>query len=115
MISLNKINDIYNNLKNKILNWLGLSNPKDYIINPVEEIIFMEKTEKDILAELVVDNHEEEFRILETGDHAGSHFALYIPKGSCTDIIQQEIINKKIEKRVIIIEVPDGYIGCILK
>ena len=28
----------------------------------------MNKTEKDILTEIVVDNHEEEFRILETGD-----------------------------------------------
>ena len=75
----------------------------------------MEKTEKDILTDIVIDNHEEEFRIKETGDDGGAHFAIYVPKGSDTDKIQEEIVNKKIKKRVIIIEAPHGYIGTILK
>ena len=75
----------------------------------------MPKTEKDILTEIVIDNHEEEFRIKETGDDGGSHFALYVPRGSDTKVIQEEIINKEIKKRVIIIETPPGYIGTILK
>ena len=75
----------------------------------------MNKSEKDILTDIVIDNHEEEFRIKETGDDGGSHFALYVPKGSDTKKIQEEIVNKKIQKRVIIIEAPHGYIGTILK
>ena len=75
----------------------------------------IKKSEKDILTEIVVDNYEEEFRIKETGDDGGSHFALYVPKGSDTSKIQEEIIEKKIKKRVIIIETPHGYIGSILK
>tara|TARA_A100000164_G_C21760993_1_gene701574 strand:+ start:668 stop:895 length:228 start_codon:yes stop_codon:yes gene_type:complete len=75
----------------------------------------MEKTEKDILTDIVIDNHEEEFRIKETGDDGGAHFAIYVPKGSDTVKIQEEIVNKKIKKRVIIIEAPHGYIGTILK
>ena len=75
----------------------------------------IKKSEKDILTDIVVDNHEEEFRIKETGDDGGAHFALYIPKGSDTTQIQKQIIEKKIKKRVIIIETPHGYIGTILK
>ena len=115
MISLNKVLKIYNNLKNKILIFLGVKTPEYCIINPVQEIINMIKSEKDILTEIVVDNHEEEFRIKETGDDGGAHFSLYLPKGSDTIKIQKEIINKKIKKRVIIIECPNGYIGTILK
>ena len=115
MINLNKIKVIYNNLKENILVWLGVNPSKHCIINPIEEIINMSKTEKDILTEIVVDNHEEEFRIKETGDDGGSHFALYVPVGSDTTNIQQEIVNKQIKKRVIIIETPEGYIGTILK
>lgn len=115
MISLNKFEIIYNNLKNKFLIFLGVKTPEYCIINPVQEIINMSKSEKDILTEIVVDNHEEEFRIKETGDDGGAHFALYVPKGSDTTKIQKEIVNKKIKKRVIIIEAPHGYIGTILK
>ena len=75
----------------------------------------MSKSEKDILTEIVIDNHEEEFRIKETGDDGGSHFSLYVQKGSDTTKIQKQIIEKKIKKRVIIIETPHGYIGTILK
>ena len=74
----------------------------------------MNKSEKDILTEIVVDNHEEEFRIIETGDDGGSHFALYVPKGSDTDIIA-ELATKQIKKRLIIITKPPGYIGTILR
>ena len=75
----------------------------------------MSMSEKDILTEIVVDNHEEEFRIKETGDDGGAHFALYVPRGSDTSRIQEEIVIKNIKKRVIIIETPPGYIGTILK
>ena len=105
---------IYNKLKNKLLIFLGVKFNKNHIINPKEEIIDMEKTEKDILAEIVVDNHEEEFRILETGDDGGSHFALYVPVGSDTDVIAR-LASEKIKKRLIIITTPVGYIGTILR
>ena len=94
--------------------WLGVNPPKHYIINPIEEIINMSRTEKDILTEIVVDNHEEEFRIIETGDDGGSHFALYVPKGSDTDVIAK-LSAEKIKKRLIIITTPPGYIGTILR
>ena len=74
----------------------------------------MKKSEKDILTEIVVDHHEEEFRILETGDDGGSHFALYVPQGSETDIIAM-LAAEKIKKRLIIITTPPGYIGTILR
>jgi len=74
----------------------------------------MQRTEKDILTEIVVDNHEEEFRILETGDDGGSHFALYVPQGSETDIIAK-LAAANIKKRLIIITTPPGYIGTILR
>ena len=74
----------------------------------------MSRTEKDILTEIVVDHHEEEFRIIETGDDGGSHFALYVPKGSDTDVIAKMAANK-IKKRLIIIITPPGYIGTILR
>ena len=74
----------------------------------------MQRTEKDILTEIVVDNHEEEFRILETGDDGGSHFALYVPQGSDTDIIAK-LAAENIKKRLIIITAPPGYIGTILR
>ena len=74
----------------------------------------MSKTEKDILTELVVDHHEEEFRIIETGDDGGSHFSLYVPEGSETDEIAK-LANEKIKKRLIIITTPPGYIGTILR
>ena len=114
MISLSKIKSIYNSFLKNFLIWLGVNPPKSYIINPIEEIIKMEKSEKDILTEIVVDNHEEEFRILETGDDGGSHFALYVPKGSKTDIISK-LASEKIKKRLIIITTPQGYIGTILR
>ena len=74
----------------------------------------MEKTELDILTEIVVDNHEEEFRILDTGDDAGPHFALYVPIGSDTSVILAEA-SKKIKKTLIIITKPVGYIGTIMR
>jgi len=86
---------------------------KNYIINPIEELTLC-KSDKDILTEIVVDNHEEEFRILETGDDGGSHFALYVPVGSETDIIAK-LAGEKIKKRLIVITTPNGYIGTILK
>tara|TARA_Y100000592_G_C5427292_1_gene296464 strand:- start:820 stop:1164 length:345 start_codon:yes stop_codon:yes gene_type:complete len=114
LISLSKIKSIYNNFKINFLIWLGVKTPEYCIINPVEEIINMNKSEKDILTEIVVDNHEEEFRILETGDDGGSHFALYVPVGSETDIIAR-LAAEKIKKRLIIITTPPGYIGTILR
>ena len=114
MISLNRIKKIYNNLKDNFLIWLGVNPPKYCIINPIEEIINMSKTERDILTEIVVDNHEEEFSILETGDDGGSHFALYVPEGSETDEIARLAANQ-IKKRLIIITTPPGYIGTILR
>ena len=114
MISLSKIKDIYKKYKNKFFTWLGVNSPKHYIIKPMEEIIKMEKSEKDILTEIVVDNHEEEFRILETGDDGGSHFALYVPQGSETNQISK-LAAEKINKRLIIITTPPGYIGTILR
>ena len=74
----------------------------------------MSKTEKDLLTEIVVDHHEEEFRIIETGDDGGSHFALYVPEGSETDVIFR-LASEKIKKRLIIITTPPGYIGTILR
>ena len=74
----------------------------------------MSKSEKDILIDIVVDHHEEEFRILETGDDGGSHFALYVPEGSETDKISK-LASEKIKKRLIIITTPPGYIGTILR
>ena len=114
MINLNRIKKIYNNLKKDFLIWLGVNPPKHYIINPVEEIIKVNKKEKDILTEIVVDHHEEEFRIIETGDDGGSHFALYVPEGSKTEIISK-LAATQIKKRLIIITTPPGYIGTILR
>lgn len=75
----------------------------------------MEKSEKDILSEIVIDHHENEFRILENGDDAGAHFSLYLPTGSDTKTIQTKILEAKLKKRVIIITTPVGYIGSILR
>ena len=74
----------------------------------------MNMSEKDVLTEIVVDHHEEEFRILETGDDGGSHFALYVPVGSKTELIAKEAAEK-IKKRLIIMTTPPGYIGTILR
>ena len=74
----------------------------------------IEKTELEILTEIVVDNHDEEFRILDTGDDAGAHFALYVPIGSDTSKILKAV-KGNIKKTLIIITTPPGYIGCILK
>ena len=63
---------------------------------------------------IVVDNHEEEFKIKESGDDSGSHFVLYVPINSDTFLIEK-LIQKKIKKRVIIIETPPGYINCFLR
>jgi CRISPR/Cas system-associated protein Cas10 (large subunit of type III CRISPR-Cas system) len=114
LISLSRISKIYNNNVKKILCWLGVKQQKHYIVNPIEEIILVSKTEKDILTDIVIEHHEEEFRILETGDDGGSHFALYVPIGSETDIIAK-LAAEKIKKRLIIITTPTGYIGTILR
>ncbi len=114
MISLSKIKGIYKKYKNKFFIWLGVNPPENCIINPVGEIINMSKTEKEILTDIVIDNHEEEFRIIETGDDGGSHFALYVPQGSDTDKIAK-IASESVKKRLIIITTPDGYIGTIMK
>jgi CRISPR/Cas system-associated protein Cas10 (large subunit of type III CRISPR-Cas system) len=114
LINLNKIEKIYKKYKNKILFWLGVKTPEFCIINPMAEIIKMKTSEKDILTDIVVDNHEEEFRIIETGDDGGSHFALYVPQGSETDIIAK-LASERIKKRLIIITTPPGYIGTILR
>ena len=74
----------------------------------------MEESEKDILAKIVINNHDEEFWIIETGDDAGAHFALYVPQGSETDMISK-LAKEKISKRIIIITTPPGYIGSILR
>ena len=110
MINLSKIKEIYNNF----LYYLGVKTPIYCIINPIEEIMNIEKTELEILTEIVVDNHEEEFRILDTGDDAGSHFALYVPIGSDTGKISKAA-KGKIKKTLIIITTPPGYIGLILR
>ena len=110
MISLSKIKDIYN----KIINKIFIVKVPKISNNLIEEIYTMNKSEKDILTEIVVDNHEEEFRILETGDDGGSHFALYVPQGSETNEIAK-IAAEKINKRLIIITTPPGYIGTILR
>lgn len=81
----------------------------------VEGIKEVNKTEKEILTDIIIDNHEEEFRIIESGDDAGSHFAVYIPSGSNAKTIQKEIIKNKIKKTVIIIETPEGYIDAIMR
>ena len=114
MISLNKINEFYKKIKINLFLWIGVNPPKtnDTII---EELTNMSKTEKDILTDIVINNHEEEFRIIETGDDAGSHFAVYIPRGSNAKKIRTEILEKKIKKTVIIIETPPGYIGSIMR
>jgi hypothetical protein len=114
LINLNKIKEVYNNLLNNFLYYLGVNIPEYYIINPIEELTNMEKTELEILTEIVVDNHEEEFRILDTGDDAGSHFALYVPVGSETTIIAKEA-DAKIKKSLIIIITPPGYIGTVMR
>ena len=111
MISLSKIKDIYNKIINKIF---IVKKPKLMDNLVIEEIQQMSKSEKDILTEIVVDNHEEEFRILETGDDGGAHFALYVPLGSETDIIAK-LSAEKLKKRLIIITTPPGYIGTILR
>tara|TARA_R110001583_G_scaffold188626_1_gene350933 strand:+ start:144 stop:488 length:345 start_codon:yes stop_codon:yes gene_type:complete len=114
LINLNKINKIYNNLKNNFLVWIGVNPPKSCIIKPIEEIILMSKSAKDLLTDIVIDNHEEEFRIKETGDDSGSHLALYVPVNTDTSVIEEEIF-KKIKKRVIIIETPEGYINTLMR
>ena len=110
MISLNKLKEIYK----KIINKFFVVNNIQIDHNKIMEEITMTKSEKDILTEIVVDNHEEEFRILETGDDGGAHFALYVPQGSDTNIIAKEAAEK-IKKRLIIITTPPGYIGTILR
>ncbi len=74
----------------------------------------MEKTDKDILTDIILENHEEEFRILEKGDDSGHHFSVYLPKGSKTKLIQQ-LVLEKVKTRTIIITTPIGYIGTILR
>ena len=100
MTSLNKIKNIYKNIKNNFLTWLGVNPPKIYDNNIIEvkEILDMNKSEKDILTEIVIDNHEEEFRIKETGDDGGSHFALYVPVNSDTSTIEKEMSLVELEK-----------------
>tara|TARA_B100000674_G_scaffold426300_1_gene380365 strand:- start:2076 stop:2408 length:333 start_codon:yes stop_codon:yes gene_type:complete len=110
LISLSKIKQIYKKIINKIF---GVNNVQISHNKFMEESL-MNKSEKDILTEIVVDNHEEEFRILETGDDGGAHFALYVPQGSETSIIAKEA-SEKIKKRLIIITTPPGYIGTILR
>ena len=110
MISLNKISDYYKKIKNNFLIWLGVNPPDNCIINPVEEVKYMNKSEKDMLTDIIIDNHEEEFSIKEAGDDSGSHFAIYLPVHTDTVIIEK-LINEKIKKRVIIIETPPGYIN----
>ena len=110
MISLNKIKYIYKKILDKIF---GVKN-NQFVHNKIVEEITLKKSEKDILTEIVVDNHEEEFRILETGDDGGAHFALYVPRGSETDKIAN-LASEKLKKRLIIITTPPGYIGTILR
>ena len=110
MISLNKIKYIYKKILNKIF---GVKNYQ-FIHNKIVEEITLKKSEKDILTEIVVDNHEEEFRIIETGDDGGAHFALYVPVGSDTKNISK-LAAATIKKRLIIITTPPGYIGTILR
>jgi hypothetical protein len=74
----------------------------------------MVEKEIDILTEIVVDHHEEEFRIIESGDDGGPHFSLYVPIGSKTSVIAK-LAGKKIKKRLIIITTPPGYIGTIIR
>lgn len=110
MINLNKLQEIYKKIIDKFFS-VNIHKNKEY--KTVEEIT-MNRSEKDILTEIVVDNHEEEFRILETGDDGGSHFALYVPIGSETEDISR-LAAEKINKRLIIITTPRGYIGTILR
>jgi hypothetical protein len=74
----------------------------------------MEKTDKNILTDIILENHEEEFRILEKGDDSGHHFSVYLPEGSKTKLIQQ-LVLEKVKTRTIIITTPSGYIGTILR
>ena len=54
----------------------------------------MEKTDKDILTDIILDNHEEEFRIIEAGDDSGHHFSVYLPVNADTKLIQQLVLEK---------------------
>ena len=110
MINLNKLQLIYKKIIDKFFG-VNFHKIED---NISEEELIMRKSEKDILTEIVVDHHEEEFRILETGDDGGAHFALYVPQGSETDVIAK-LASEKIKKRLIIITTPPGYIGTILR
>ena len=110
MINLNKLQNIYKKIFNVFFG-VNLQKIKD---NISKEELTMIKSEKDILTEIVVDHHEEEFRILETGDDGGAHFSLYVPQGSETEIIAK-LAAEKINKRLIIITTPPGYIGTILR
>lgn len=74
----------------------------------------MIKTEKEILTDIVVDNHDLEFKIKESGDDSGRHFELFVPVDSDTDLLQK-LILEKIKKRVVIIETPQGYIDCFMR
>ena len=74
----------------------------------------MEKTDKDILTDIILENHEEEFRILEKGDDSGHHFSVYLPVGSKSQLIQK-IVLEKVKTRTVIITTPKGYIGTILR
>lgn len=110
MINLNKIQNIYKKIINKFfgVNFNKIKN------NKIIEGLTLCKSDKDILTEIVIDNHEEKFRILETGDDGGPHFALYVPKESDTKEISK-LAKEKVKKRLIIITTPPGYIGTILK
>ena len=74
----------------------------------------MSDSEKDILTEIVIENHDEEFKIRESGDDSGRHFELFLPINSNSDLLQKLIIDK-IKKRVVIIETPPGYIKEFLR
>ena len=74
----------------------------------------MTTSEKDLLTEIVLENHDEEFKIRESGDDSGSHYELFLPVNSNSDLLQSLIIEK-IKKRVVIIETPVGYIKEFLR
>jgi len=77
----------------------------------------MNSLDKDIgiISKAIVEHIHCEFYVKKESDDSSTHYAIYLPAETNVDCLDELINSKKVSKNIIIIYVPEGYIGCFLR
>jgi hypothetical protein len=77
----------------------------------------MNSLDKDIgiISKAIVENVHCEFYVKKESDDSSTHYVIYLPKETNVDWVDTLVDSKKVSKSIIIIYVPEGYIGCFLR